>query len=279
MDIEDFLLSNNVKNLSDKKMEQLIKLLYNLTTIEFYDLQYNEVTLSKVIDEFIDIYKDKNFRHLYSILNEFIDNIFRDERDVLQENLMYLLNKSRYDNLFDENVSNKFRKLYDHIRLTIIDLSHLAALEYKYKKVSYFYQKTDSSYQKTINALAESKNDVNRLDDKVNGYHSQSIEILGIFSALVLGFSTGIDIIKGSFDNITSLNYYQILVLCAFVGLVLFDVMFLLLNCVAKISGHSIRTNCKHIECTECNEKCFIKSFKKYPYVVAFNLLMITFII
>ena len=55
----------------------------------------------------------------------------------------------------------------------------------------------------------------------------------------------------------------------------LFDIVFLLMYCISKLSGSSIANACKKRDCNNCLEcrTSFGRIKKKYPYVFWFNII------
>ena len=100
----------------------------------------------------------------------------------------------------------------------------------------------------------ESNKNVTDLLDRVNGFHGQSIAILGIFSGIVLGFSTEIKLLTETFSNINNMNVKNMLLYLLIVGFIAFNTLFMLMYAVSKIANQSIAASCKGRECESCPE-------------------------
>ena len=105
-----------------------------------------------------------------------------------------------------------------------------------------------------------------RLDERVNGFHEQSITILGIFSAVVVGFMSGLSMFTSGFNKLTEVSLYIVSFYSVLVGIILFDILFMLIFFIAKISGHSIAR-----DVPQSDKNWFFSTFHRYPYVYCFH--------
>jgi hypothetical protein len=197
-----------------------------------------------------------------------------DERDILCENLDRIILYSNEHLKSDTAFLAKIMKLNDHVNLETIRLSRMDKIKFIGDRAS-----DDRTQAETI--LKENETKVAELQNSVNGFHTQSITILGIFSGLVIGFSTGSNLIVKTFENINNLNFFKMILYIVAIGFVLFNVLFMLMYCVSKISNHSIAVGCRNRDCNSC-PRCnnmVAKLNQKYPYVLWFNILLILCII
>ena len=176
MNTDEFFLLDGVQGCIDENMCSLIVLLNDLSSPDFLDLEYNEEKQKEVKDKFLNIYGDKEFRHLYSILDIFIEKIeSEDEKEGLQIELSYILKLIDMDKFLSHEINRKIRKLYDHIQLSIIHSNRLSAINYKYKVIDESCRDIETSNKDTLDQLDETKKEIKIVDDKVKGYHSQSM--------------------------------------------------------------------------------------------------------
>ena len=248
-----------------KVLEQLDKLK------EFVD--FSDAEIKQQYDAFSSIYNVKSFRHSYSEISKYLSELLPEERDVIESNLLKVLfysaamdEKSTADEKSDTTI--RLGKLSDHVSLEHMRLGRMDAIKHIGSKVHEESQE--------MKKLSESNSkDMNRLHKRINGFQSQSITILGIFSGLVIGFSSGIDLLNSTFSNINNMIFFKMLVYICVIGLILFDVIFMLMYSVSKISNSSLAVACKSGSCDSCgNCKSKLKRlWYKYPYVFWFNLL------
>lgn len=248
--------------------DQMPKVLEQLDRLkEFVDFSTEDVKC--VYTSFDSIYKVKTFRHSYSEISKYLSDLIPDERDIIELNLLEVL---FYAAGVNENSDTTVRlgKLSDHVSLEHMRLGRMDAIKFIGTKVHEESQE--------MKRLSESNNkNMGKLHRRINGFQSQSITILGIFSGLVIGFSSGIDLLDSTFSNINSMNFYKMLVYICVIGLILFDVIFMLMYSVSKISNGSLAVACKNESCDSCGN-CKLKLSRlrhKYPYVYWFNALFI----
>lgn len=226
--------------------------------------------------DFKEIYVNE-FRHSYSILSAYLERLAGDERDMIISCLAEILttiDKSNWEEHDRKQVHEGVFKLHDHISLEDIRLKRM-------DQIKRYEEESERNLKSSSTDLKETKKQINRIVRQVNSVNAQVISILGIFAGLVFGFSSGIELMGKSFSTLDAKTFTITLLYIFSIGLILFNLCFLLMFCTAKMSNQSIATKCKSIECTECKEKCsFIKrGFKKYPYVLCFNLLDVLFLI
>jgi hypothetical protein len=103
------------------------------------------------------------------------------------------------------------------------------------------------------------------LEERVKGFHEQSITILGIFSAVVVGFMSGLSMFTSGFNQLNTVGVYIVTFYSIFVGIIVFDILFMLIFFIAKISGHSIARD------VPPNRNWFFSTFHRYPCVYCFH--------
>lgn len=110
------------------------------------------------------------------------------------------------------------------------------------------------------NQLSE---DVNRMNDKMNDnlnlVTTNSVTILGIFVAIAFAGFGGIKIINDvtSIISVRGVGVCKILFLCAVLGFILFNILFLLLYIISRLTNKSIAMTCVYVKnddhCFNCN--------------------------
>lgn len=250
-------------------MNRLVSVLDRLTDVP--DPKTDAENKEKCAVEFKEIYAN-GFRHSYSVLSSYLECLDGEQRDWLvvsiDEILTQITQRVDWSDSERDKVHESVFKLQDHIYLECIRLNRMDQIKYYDKQI-------ESNLSLTKSEVENSQVQTRKILRQVNSVNSQVISILGIFAGLVFGFSSGFQLMSESFSSLANvkLNIVLIYILC--IGLVLFNLCFLLMYCASKMSNQSIAVKCKSIDCSMCKEKCgFIKrSWRKYPYPLCFNLL------
>lgn len=252
------------------KMDILLSLLKEIVK----NVELSEDQIKLYADKLKEIYSSDDFRHSYFILSQCIENFSPDQRDILCGHLDSIIGYSNVVFSSEKNFLAKIMKLYDHINLEIIRLGRM-------DKIKFIGDKASEDRKKAEELLKENHEKVEELQNSVNGFHSQSITILGIFAGLVISFSAISNLGLKTFENINTLNFYKTIFYLLILGLIIFDTIFMLMYTVSKISNHSISVGCKHRDCNDCPQcNNFISKLNhKYPYVLWFNITFIFFIV
>lgn len=243
--------------------------------VELFSASNFSSELNKLDDIFIKVAKlyETNFRHRYSEISKYVYDQIEMEPDAISyilNNIMVLQmlvknNASKYEELLNKNgikikctdVSNSLAKLYDHISLEeerIINND---------KIIRNSNLKIQNDLVISFNAMAREITD--KFNDMSNTQNANIMTIIGLFSAIIFVFFGGItglsSIIKGIFDISKKDDLIFPLIIILFIGLVLFDIVFMLLYSVAKILDKNIgrRINCgmSHYYHREKNDDCF----------------------
>lgn len=223
---------------------------------------------ASVIDDFRveleTIYSD-DFRHSYSLLSKFMELLAPDELDLLLQNITAV--RDAAEALPEKSpAARSINKLYDHISLDIIRLNRLAEMKY-------IGEQAKKDHSATADSIKEQSEKLQGIEDTLNGFHSQSIVILGIFSAMVVGFTIESNVFVHCLEHLTALNLNNVLLFMCVAGIIVFDTLFLLLYCISKISGKSIAVSCRSKSCASCafHHGVFKRLWYKYPYMLLFN--------
>ena len=155
-------------------------------------------------------------------------------------------------------VTKSARKLLDHVELECIRLNRMA-------KVQRAADQAESLNNEAIALNNATKEAEKLLEERVKGFHEQSITILGIFSAVVVGFMSGLSMFTSGFNQLNTVGVYIVTFYSIFVGIIVFDILFMLIFFIAKISGHSIARD------VPPNRNWFFSTFHRYPCVYCFH--------
>lgn len=206
-------------------------------------------------------YNTENFRHYYSDIFSTLTLIDGDSSigslDILAQNIQTIKNgyiPKNSDNHGDIiDISKEIVKLYDHTNLDIArinytktmtntTLSELAKNKLLINNLEKNIQESETTFKKlsdqTIKDLTQlSKNVQNKQEDMQKEY----ISILGIFAAIVLAFTGGIVFSSSVLENIDKPSIYRLALITFIIGLIFFNLIWLLTDFIRDINGKAFR--------------------------------------
>lgn len=261
-------MDGDFRTAQDEQMTQLVEVLDEMKgyAVDELDSAPSSDRVIVFLGKLKAVYDDANFRHSYSIISRCLGMYQADERDSIPVVLARVVDLALLEKKTDKDIRilGSLQKLLDHIELECLRLNRMDEIR-NLAKVSKDQQEQAEAITKRVG------NDTKILESKVKGFHEQSITILGIFSAIVVGFMAEISLFNKGFETLTPDNVYALLFYCTIVGLIVFDTLFMLIFFVAKIAGFSLAVN-KH---TKESGLWLFRTFFNYPYIYCFNALAI----
>lgn len=226
----DFAESPSLLKEIESKQEQLDELLVKLAKIA---PGTDEESITAIGNEMCRIYCDSlsnglPFRHQYHFFLDTLRSFQEsDYVDTLMDNLKVIIEQHRGD----KDALPKLLKLYDHIwidvaRMAVQDESHQSAMELEGTK------RKIAEVRKESTALG---NNIQRLRKKVESIQIETVAVLGVFAAIVIGFTGGLDIVGGALSNVGMKDFQLIAFSICLCSIVLFDTLWLLMRCVFRI--------------------------------------------
>ena len=224
------------KRLEAKKRSEFKKILFDLAADN--DITDSKSIYDKYHTKFEELYKPdvngKEFRHFYSdiffVLTQIKLNDKPGEINILGERIG-LLRDAWMDIDKHSILSNNIKKLYDHISLDIARINYSDSGDRNLSETD-----TIREYQKNVNDLGNKISDIqsntDKLKQEIKGYQKESITILGIFASIVLAFTGGM-----TFSNIDKSSIYRIILVICLLGIVLFNVIWMLIKFLCDING------------------------------------------
>ncbi len=129
--------------------------------------------------------------------------------------------------------------------------------------------------QKIDLEVKEFREETNSLKGKVEDSYSQFVSILGIFSAVVLVFFGGMTAFGELFANMHSIGRFKLIFTAAFVGLIIFNMVFMFLYVLAKLLNREIAASTTAEAAGKYALTRWIKRiWGRYPYLLLFNSVM-----
>ncbi len=206
-------------------------------------------------------YNKENFRHYYSDIFSTLSLIDGDSSlgslDVLAQNIQTIKDgyvpKNNDENGEIIDISKEIVKLYDHTNLDIArinytktmtneTMSELAKNRLLVTNLENNVRESEDSLKELSNQTIEDLKQLSRkVQDRQEDMQKEYITILGIFAAIVLAFTGGIVFSSSVLENIDKSSIYRITLIAFIIGLVFFDLIWLLIDFIRDINGKVIR--------------------------------------
>lgn len=202
-----------------------------------------------------------NFRHYYSDIFAWLTLIDSDPSignlDILAQNMQTIKdgyvpkNKDDYDELID--ISKEIIKLYDHTNLDISRINYTKRMAgetlSELSKAKLVIENLKQQVKDSEIARTEATEHLNfesaKLKEEIGNaqkkMQNEYITILGIFAAIVLAFTGGMSFSSSVLENIDKASIYRMLAIVLILGLILFNLIWLLIDFLRDINGKSIR--------------------------------------
>ena len=245
-----------------ERRDKLIELLFELSKTQ--DIFREKKKRSDIFLKLEEIYyipgSDEYFRHFYSDILSTLTQIDSDDNegslDVLAVNMQAI--KDGYqavnydgDKLID--ISKSIIKLFDHTNLEVARINYtkqlnnatksdLASTKELLKKQREEFDNTKSETETIQNTLREETEKANKkIEDNQKQMQNEYVTILGIFAAIVLAFTGGMTFSSSVLNNISKASVYRLSLISFIIGLVFFNLIWVLIDFVRDINGKTIR--------------------------------------
>lgn len=292
------------ENAKDSQLGDLLDKLAN-------DIYYSTKDHSQDINTLSKIYSE-DYRHSYAKISLKVQNILENDvskGECLSNNIQVLKDEvikesvsSQVDS--DDNLKNLLKniiKLSDHVNLEIGRYNLLterinriviekAAKENPQKayddNIVNRLNTLEKNQEKSENTVLNVAEKQDKIDEKLEKNSMSSITTLTIFSAVILAFTGSITFTAGVFSGMALVSSFRIVFITALIGLVVFNLIFMLLFIVGRMVGKAVCCKCRYyttekssIECGSgyCNKKIHMQNgicilLHKYPYVFIIDL-------
>lgn len=246
-----------------EKREELKEILLSLSKSQ--DVLKNPKDRAEYFLRFEKIYhtsKDDNFRHYYSDIFAILTLIDGDSSigslEVLAQNIQTIKDGYQSNQNKDEmgkpiDISREIKKLFDHTNLDISRLNYTKRItsntQSELSKAKLLIgelndkvnesQDLSSKYQHEL--LEQSKKLSDQIQEGQKRMQNEYVTILGIFAAIVLAFTGGMTFSSSVLQNINQASIYRITGITLIIGIILFNLIWLLIDFIRDINGKSIR--------------------------------------
>ena len=177
--------------------------------------------------------KEDRYRHFYSdiftVLTQIQQASNQGDINILGQNLSLIRagynpqNRDEQGNIID--ISDRIRKLYDHVSLDIARISYSDAGDRKTAGETAIVD-MQSQLNQIKTEIDKAKIAQNNVEAELGKQQREYIAILGIFAAIVLAFTGGIAFSTSVLKSINTVSVYRITMVSLMIGLVLINVLF-----------------------------------------------------
>lgn len=252
-----------------------------------HDAHIDDLMRLEAYEKVFDLIYSDNYRHEYSKITRVLFSIDNpEERD-------YLLEKINIIKLQLQNNDTKkgLNKLSDHIELENIRMAELEKISNKAISASQNISSIKDEIEIEVNEIGlktieiESKTNsaqykLDNIQNDIKNNTTQSITILSIFAGVVMAFTGGMSYISQALASLSQIGPYRAGIFITLIGTVMFDLIFLLLYMIGKLTDRyigSYRCRCEDPK-KGCNNRSMDCCIKRYPYIIWFNLISLIII-
>lgn len=194
----------------------------------------------------------------YNIILKYIENLPLDAREDFHYNVKMYKNKNK-------NLDDKVIKILDYILLEIPRVNNFNTLHEQICRTEEFLRELRNVQRNGNQRMQEH-------ETKIEKMQSDFISILSIFSAVIIAFFGGMSVLGSVFSNIDKVSKYKLIFMTAIIGFIMFNLIYMLLHSISKITKNKIGVDIEADYCWGCRENYFIKCLAtKYPIVFIYN--------
>ncbi|WP_297631927.1 hypothetical protein [uncultured Clostridium sp.] len=235
---------------------KLKSIVYEINSLDLKTIQNN---LEQVVNSLLE--KTKELLYIKSsVISENL-KVSDQDKDELTSKLS-LLEDKLLDELYDENdgfeQDNVVRLLniIENIRITLIAEANVKAIQMKIDQFNEKERQFDEKIQAT--------------ESNVDKTQTQIITILSIFAGIIIAFFGGMNLLAGAIQNFNKANKFMSYVLVIIIGMIMFNVIYMLLYTISKIIKAPITVGNDEYGKDEKNN--VLRMIIRYPLVIYFNI-------
>lgn len=262
-----------------RRQEELKKYLFDMASACLNEQEIRQIAIK------LKALYSSNFRHNYSDFFSMIVEMSKDNNpyslDYLSNNLEGLRQMVENDYVVGEKefygLYQPLTKLSDHVNLEIGRFSYYSISEQKVQDL----EKKNRTLQIE---LKQATADLEAAQKKVVSVQTELISVLSIFAAIVLSLSGSISFVGNTLSGVADSPFFKIVFMSLLCGFVVFNLIFVMLYIVSKLTDRNIYARCQSENCT-CGEnktpKCngLQRIRKRFPYVFWMNISLLLLMI
>lgn len=207
----------------NKEKRHIKNIIQKLSEEKFSNRKYKEI--KRIIDE---LNEDENYRYDYFDIYVHVSEIA--DKEPLRLNYLTVnteeLNKRLFKAARYKRIDNKYSKLIQYIKLEA--MRSYNDLE-KRKKFDEENEKLKKDLEDTKKQLESSKRELEK-------QKFDMLAVLGVFSAIILAFTGGLNFSSSVLENMNSASIYRVLIISILLGFTLINGIAILLKFIKNIS-------------------------------------------
>lgn len=263
---------------SNDKVDEVFEKLMNE---EFRIADYNALNNQL----FSDCGNSKDKKVKYGYISKYIKDMNPDKRDLLYKNADFCIKVTE-----SNECNDILMQVINHIILEVPranDFDQMGEQTKRYSQQIRDFRQIQRDFNSKIEFSKTEFNNIkvefNRFENRIGNIQNEFIGILSIFSAIIIAFFGGTQVLGQVISNIKSSNFYTLTMITIVIGMILFNIIYMLLYTVSKIISKNIGINIS--KCKNCsNDNRFRCLISKYPIVFWYNSvsilgIIITFIV
>ena len=200
-------------------------------------------SIKKILDNIGNCGKVKDIIDKNEIVGDTIPYSF------ITEYLRALDDEARVDfydktKIFKDKLNKDYKSTNNKTCENINKILENALLESKrvseYDKLEVQFNKSNEQIRISRDETRKNTELLNKYEEKMDKMQSEFISILSIFSAVIIAFFGGINLLGSALSNIDSTNRYRLIIVVTLIGFIMFNVIFMLLYSISRIINKSI---------------------------------------
>ena len=211
---------------------------------------------------------------------EMIIDYCQENYEILDKQITSIKTGTQYENneLDCSKLVQKLHKLNDHIEL------ELDRIQFSVKREREVRIRMVDDLNNTLRkAQDDMTNTANNIEAKLN---NTVISVLGIFSAIIIAFFGGLNVLGNIFTHVSSssVSIYRLIFMSCLTGVIVFNIIFMLLHFISKILDKNMGRLCDwNLRDKAWSSNSFLKRFYykvkiimiRHPLMFWFNTLII----
>lgn len=230
----------------ERRRNDLRELLFSLAeSQEKLESKDARCEVYKKLEEIYFVQQENSyFNHFYSDIFTVLSQIKQGDKngsvEVLGQNIAEIRkgykaqNHTQNGELID--ISDKIKKLYDHLSLDIARMGYSDANDWKLMQVE-TVSDIKAQLASQISASKVIDEHLEQVDGKLEKSQRDYIAILGIFASIVLSFTGGLAFSSSVIENLHKASIYRILTVSIIIGIVLVNILFALFYYLDRLTS------------------------------------------
>ncbi|WP_338660964.1 hypothetical protein [Paraclostridium sordellii] len=211
----------------------------------------------------LDSTKPDGDKPKYDFILNYITELDADARDSIN------INGRKYLSDDEESINDNISQI---INYSLLEIPRANEFD-KFKDQA---QSSQSQLRSLRSQIIEERNKIKQYEERVEKIQSEFISILSIFAAIFIAFFGGVQMLGSIMTAIKNSNFYVLSMATIIVGLILFNIIYMLLYTVGKIINRNIGIKISVSRCPECEKNNLLNCLiSKYPLPFFYNIFSI----